>query len=70
MRIKETCSCGASMEVEAASALAEKYMEKWRGEHKHQFRSYGYGTVLGPYSASYTNGAATTQIDMDGLMNG
>jgi hypothetical protein len=61
VRIKETCSCGASIEVEAASALAEKYMEKWRGEHKHQFRSYGYpnisysgGAVLGPAGHNFT----------------
>jgi hypothetical protein len=59
MRIKEVCSCGASIDVENINTSSvHNAIKEWREKHQHQFRSYGYGTVLGP--AGYTGGAAVT----------
>jgi hypothetical protein len=59
VRIREKCSCGAEIEVDAAGA--QQVVKDWREEHKHQIRSYPYtyGATISPAWA--TNGVAQPQ---------
>jgi len=64
MRIKETCSCGASIEVEGASSLAENRVDKWRKEHIHLPRPY---TSYSGGSIGYQGGAVITNCATEGV---
>lgn len=59
--IKETCSCGASIEINHGSmaGVEQDNVERWRENHKHETKS----AYIPPWNQRYNSGTASTVLD-------
>ena len=75
MRIRETCSCGASVEVRLNSpALAREAVDHWRDSHRHEVRDTApvgaqdgqQAVIVAERAPSPANGQQATRVAHEG----